>query len=125
MGGRGAWSGTSARLRNYRRAVIARERVSDYLLNPTKSKGKSEFLRSLGYNMRNQAHLREDIRAALKVSRARYTEPNRLGRVHFQVNMTIGLDSKAKVVTGWFMNKGDAAPQLATMRPYRGKKDDY
>ncbi len=72
-----------------------------------------------------QPCLRVSVGDDLKVSRARYTEPNRLGRVHFQVNMTIGLDSKAKVVTGWFMNKGDAAPQLATMRPYRGKKDDY
>ncbi len=57
-----------------------------------------------------QVCLRGDIRASLGECRARYTEPNRLGRVHFQVNMTIGLGSKAKVVTGWFMNKGDAAP---------------
>ncbi len=125
MGGRGAWSGTTSRLRNYKRAVIVRSRVSDYLLNPFKSKGKSEFLKSLGYNMRNQARLQADIRNGLKQNKARYTEPNRFGRVHFQVNMVIGLNKEMRVATGWFMSKGDTAPQLASVRPYRGKRDDF
>lgn len=125
MGGRGAWSGVSFRLRNYRRAVIVRSRISDYLLNPLKSKGKSDFLKALGYNMKNQAHLQADIKNGLKSNKARYTEPNKFGRVRFQVNMVIGLNKKARVATGWFMNKGDAAPQLASLRPYRGKKDDF
>lgn len=125
MGGRGAWSGTSSRMRGYKRAIITRGRVSNYLLNPSKSRGKAAFLKSLGYNMRNQARLQSDIRDGLKKNRARYTEPNKFGRIHFQVNMTIGINKKAKVATGWFMDKGTAAPQLATIRPYRGKKDDF
>lgn len=125
MGGRGSWSGSTPRLRNYRNAVIRRERISDYLLNPSKSRGKAEFLRSLGYNMRSQSRLREDLREGLRSNKARVSEPNRFGRVHFQVNMEIGINRRAKVVTGWFMNKGDKAPQLATVRPYRGKKDDF
>lgn len=125
MGGRGAWSGTASRLRNYRNAVIERRRVSDYLLNPAKSKGKAEFLRLLGYNMKNQARLQADIRDGLRDSKARYTEANKYGRIHFQVNMKIGLNKKAEVVTGWFMDKGDTAPKLASLRPYRGKKDDF
>lgn len=75
--------------------------------------------------MRNQSRLREDLREALRNSKARYSEANRFGRVHFQVNMEIGIDKKVKVVTGWFMNKGDKAPQLATVRPYWGKRDDF
>ena len=110
MGGRGAWSYTTARMRNYRNAVIQRQRVSNYLLNPSKSRGKAELLRSLGYNMRNQA---------------RVSETNKYGRTYFQVNMTIGISRKEKVVTGWYMGKGDAAPILTTLRPYHGKKDDY
>lgn len=125
MGGRGAWSGVTARMRNYKRAIIRRRRVSDYLLNPLKSKGKAEFLKSLGYHMRNQDRLQSDIREGLKRNKARYTEPNKFGRVHFQVNMTIGISKRAKVVTGWFMDEGETAPQLATVRPYRGKKDDF
>lgn len=125
MGGRGSWSRTTARMRNHRNAVIQRSRVSDYLLNPSKSGGKAEFLRSLGYNMRNQARLQEDIRKGLSENRARVSEPNRFGRVHFQVNMVIGVSRRARVVTGWYMNRGDRAPTLSTVRPYRGKRDDY
>lgn len=51
-------------------------------------------------HMMIQVCLRGDIRASLGEYRARYTESNEFGRVHFQVNMTIGLDSKAKVATG-------------------------
>lgn len=125
MGGRGAWSYTTARMRNYRNAVIQRQRVSNYLLNPSKSRGKAELLRSLGYNMRNQARLQDDIRNGLGRNRARVSETNKYGRTYFQVNMTIGISRKEKVVTGWYMGKGDAAPILTTLRPYHGKKDDY
>lgn len=125
MGGRGAWSGVSARLRNFQRAIIRRSKISDYLLNPSKSNGKAEFLKSLGYNMKNQARLIKDIREQLKETRARYSEPNKYGRIHFQVNMEIGVNKKAKVVVGFVMDKGDKAPRLATIRPYHGKKDDY
>ncbi len=119
------WSHTTARLRNYRRARIPRDKVSDYLLNPSKSKGKAEWLAGLGYNMRNHARLVSDIRKGLASNRARVSEPNKHGRVHFQVNMELGISRKEKVVTGWFMNKGDAVPTLTTIRPYHGVKDDY
>lgn len=65
------------------------------------------------------------MRDGLKKSRAQFSRPNRFGRVHFQVNMEIGISKKQMVVTGWYMNKDDEAPRLATVRPYRGKKDDY
>lgn len=125
MGGRGAWSGTAARLLRYKEAVIRRDRISNYLLNPSKGSGKAEFLRGLGYNMRNQARLQADIRRGLGENRARRSEPNAYGRVHFQVNMEIGVSKRRKVVTGWFMDKGASVPELATMRPYKGKKDDF
>lgn len=110
---------------NYRHAKIPRSKVSNYLLNPSKSRGKSEWLASLGYNMKNHARLQEDLRRGLSENRALVSEKNKFGRVHFQVNMTIGVTRKEKVVTGWFMNKGDRAPTLNTIRPYHGSKDDY
>lgn len=125
MGSRGSWSYTTSRMRNYRHAVIQRQRISNYLLNPSKSRGKAEYLRSLGYNMKNQAHLQEDIRKGLRENRARVSETDRYGRTYFQVNMTIGINRREKVVTGWYMGKGDSAPILTTVRPYHGKKDDY
>ena len=125
MGGRGAWSGTSARLRNYQRVKIPRAKISNYLLNPSKAKDKARFLKQLGYNMKNQARLQKDIREGLKNNRARYSEPNRFDRIHFQVNMELGIDKKAKVVVGFVMDKGDKAPRLETIRPYHGKRDDF
>ena len=125
MGGRGAWSHVTSRMRNYRGAIIRRERISDYLLNPSKSKGKAEWLRELGYNMKNQARLQADLRAGLRDNRARVSKPNRYGTVHFQVNMEIGVNKRETVVTGWFIKKGEKAPQLATVRPYKAKKDAF
>ena len=75
--------------------------------------------------MKNNARLKGDLRRGLSENRALVSEPNKFGRVHFQVNMTIGITRKEKVVTGWFMNKGDRAPTLNTIRPYHGSKDDY
>ena len=62
---------------NRKRAIIRRSRVSDYLLNPKKSKGKQKFLAGLGYNMRNQARLQNDLRDGLENSRVRISEPNK------------------------------------------------
>lgn len=125
MGGRGAWSYISNEIVNRTRAVIRRSRVSDYLLNPKKSKGKDKFLRSLGYNMRNQARLQKDLRDGLKGNRARVSEPNAHGTVHIQVNMEIGLNKKAMVVTGWILKEGSKTPELSTVRPFKPRKDRF
>ncbi len=125
MGGRGAWSGISARLRNYRRVKFPRQKLSNYLLNPTKSPAKAKFLKQLGYGMKNHARLVEDIKEGLKFNRARYSAPNKFGRVHFQVNVELGISKKAKVVVAFVMDKGDKAPRLETIRPYHGKRDDF
>ncbi len=110
---------------NLNKAVIQRARVSDYLLNPKKSKGKQKFFASLGYNMKNQARFQSDIREAMKTARVRASEPNDYGRVHIQANIEIGINRRAKVVVGWVVDKGSTIPKLSTVRPYRGKRDDF
>ncbi len=125
MGGRGAWSGTSANLINFKHVIFRRSKISNYLLNPSKAKDKAKFLKSLGYNMKNQARLVKDIRKQLEHARARYSKPNKFGRIHFQVNMEIGINKKAKVVVGFVKDKNDKVPRFATLRPYHGKKDDF
>lgn len=32
---------------------------------------------------------------------------------------------KRTVVLGWILRKGSSSPELATARPYKGKKDDF
>ena len=125
MGGRGKWSYTSGRIVNYNKAIIRRSKISDYLLNPSKSKGRSEFLKLLGYTMKNHDRLKKDLMRGLKENKARVSEPNRFGRIHYQVNMEIGISRKAKVVTFWVKDKGDKAPRFETLRPYKEKKDEF
>lgn len=125
MGGRGAWSRTAAHMPNLGRAKIKRSRISDYLLNPKKSKGKQEFFKSLGYNMKNQARMQSDIKKAMKNARVRISEPNKHGTVHIQANIEIGISKKGTVVAGWIIRKGEKYPELSTVGPHRGKKDDF
>ncbi len=125
MGGRGAWSRTASVMPNLNHAVIRRAKISDYLLNPKKSKGKQKFFASLGYNMRNQARMQKDIRDAMEDTKVRISEPNRYGRINIQANIEIGINKKSKVVAGWIIRKGSKYPELSTVRPYRGKRDDF
>lgn len=53
------------------------------------------------------------------------SEANKYGRIHFQVNMEIGISKRVKVVTGWHIDKNSKEPVFDTLRPYRGTKDDY
>ena len=124
MGGRGAWSYITHEIMRRTKVIIRRSRVSDYLLNPKKSKGKAEFLRGLGYNMKNQARLQADLRSGLKGARARVSEPNSHGTIHIQVNMEIGINKRSRVVTGWIIRKNSNTPELTTVRPFK-KKDEY
>lgn len=125
MGGRGAWSYTQSRLPNIKSVTIRRSKLSDYLLNPKKSKGKAEFLKSLGYSMKNHERLKKDLLQGLKNNRVRVSEPNEYGRIHYQVNMKLGITKKAMVTTFWVKGKRDEAPRFETLRPYKGKKDDF
>lgn len=125
MGGRGTWSRTALAMPNLNRAIIRRAKVSDYLLNPKKSKGKQKFFKSLGYNMKNQARMQSDIRDAMKTAKVRISESNKYGTVHIQANIEIGISKKKKVVAGWIIPKGKKYPELSTVRPHRGKRDDF
>lgn len=125
MGGRGSWSRTASQMPNLKHAIIRRSKISDYLLNPKKSKGKQKFFSSLGYNMRNQARMQNDIRDAMKDAKVRISEPNKYGTVHIQANLEIGINKKGKVVSGWIIRKGSKTPELSTVRPYRKGKDDF
>ncbi|MCQ2382994.1 MAG: hypothetical protein MJ060_04185 [Clostridia bacterium] len=109
----------------FKNARIKPEKLKDYLLNEDKSPDKAKFIKSLGYNFKNKNRLKNDLLSGLKNNRARISEPNKYGRIHYQVNMTIGVNKQTKVVTGWYLNKGSKTPQLATVRPYKGKKDDF
>ncbi len=118
MGGRGTSSGTK-RLPNYKHAEIARNKLKNYLLNPSKSNGKAEFFRSLGYNMKNFRHLEADIREGLKTAPAVAKIENRYGHTvtAYSVTMPLGINKKTMVLTAWQRDEGSKIPRFITAYP--------
>lgn len=122
MGGRGAASGAKGGakiLPNARRAVIARDKLKNYLLNPNKNPDKAKFFRSLGYNMRNYRRFEADIREEIKTAPAVATITNKYGHTvtAYSVTMPLGINKKAMVVTGWQRDDGASAPRFITAYP--------
>lgn len=122
MGGRGAASGAKGgakMLPNARKAVIARDKLKNYLLNPNKSPDKAKFFRSLGYNMRNFRRFEADIREEIKTAPAVATITNKYGHTvtAYSVTMPLGINKKAMVVTGWQRDNGASAPRFITAYP--------
>ncbi len=118
MGGRGASSG-GGRLPNYKNAVIARNKLKNYLLNPSKSNGKSVFFNSLGYNMKNFRRFEADIREGLKTAPAVANIVNKYGHTvtAYNVTMPLGINKTAMVLTSWQRDEGSKVPRFITAYP--------
>lgn len=123
MGGRGARSGGKYKLPNYQNVVIRRNKLKNYLLNPNKSKGKADFFRSIGYNMKNWKLLESDIRKGLKNNSAIARIQNKYGNAVsvYSVDMPLGVNKKAIVVTGWQIDAGTKVPRFITAYPGKEK----
>lgn len=122
MGGRGASSyRVIRRLKNFRNAVIPRNKLKNYILNPSKDKNKAEFFASLGYNMKNYKRLINDVKSKLKTNKAlKYKEKDKNGNEAYQVNMLLGVTKKRMVTTAWIIKPGEKSPQFITA--YQNKK---
>ena len=120
MGGRGASSGAKP-LPNGKHAEIARNKLKNYLLNPSKSPGKAKFFRSLGYNMKNFRRLESDIIRELKTAPAISRIENRYGHTitAYEVTMPLGINRKAMVLTAWQRDEGSTIPRFITAFPAR------
>lgn len=119
MGGRGSSSGMSSRLPNYKNAVISRDKLKNYILNPNKDPAKSKFFNSIGYNMKNYRQLEADIREGLSKNNAIEYKENKYGNKAFSVTMELGIGKKKQTVTGWQIDNGDNKPRFITARPER------
>lgn len=115
MGGRGASSYTVVRrLKNYKNAIIPRNKLKNYILNPSKDEDKAKFFKSLGYNMNNHERLISDIKEKISTNKALKYKTDKNGDTEYQVNMQLGIDKKAIVTTGWIVRKGSNEPQFVT-----------
>lgn len=125
MGGRGQNYSVVKRLPNYRRAFIPRNKLKNYILNPSKDKNKAEFFSSLGYNMKNWKRLERDILHKASTNKALKYKKDEYGRVAYQVNMLLGISRKRMVATGWIIDKKGDNPRMITAYHNQKLKQAY
>lgn len=109
---------TKHRLPNYKKAIIEKPKLKNYLLNPNKSKGKEAFFNSLGYNMKNSDRMIVDIKSELGNNKARETRRNEYG-IFYAVDVNIGINRKTRVTTIWNVSKSSKSPNFITAYPKR------
>jgi hypothetical protein len=106
-------------LPNRARAVIAPEKLIDYLLNTGHKRGgtKARLLARCGYTVQNWIRLEEDIRGALEteVDWVRTTEYG----IRYEIRMTLQspLGMPLTVRTIWQIDDGTVVPRLITLYP--------
>lgn len=104
------------RLPNHARAVFPKDKLKNYLLNPSKDANKSQAFSDIGYNMKNADRLEADIRNGLKNNKATLFTPNNYG-TPAQVEMMLGVTKQRKIITAWMIDKGTNAPRFITAYP--------
>lgn len=124
MGGRGARVKGSGKV-IAKKAIIPRNKLKNYLLNPTKSKGKDAVFRELGYNMSNWKRLVSDIRSELKKAKdsglLRAGKINKQGERHYNVDLTLGIGKKREILTGWVVKDKSGALNFVTAFPKKNR----
>ena len=106
-------------LPNRERAVIAEEKLTDYLLNVTHKRGgaKARLFEQFGYRAEQWPRLADDIRAQLatEVDRERVTAYG----VRYEIRMTLPtpVGRSLTVRTVWEIDDGTDFPRLITLFP--------
>jgi hypothetical protein len=112
------------KLPNYEKAIIAREKIVDYLLSFVHKDGRSKagFFTRFGFSSENW----EVLADALKLHAAEHevikTETSPFGMryiIEGELNVPDGRKPSVRVV--WFIENESDAPHLATAYPLRGK----
>ena len=122
MGGKRTVIRIKSRLPNHKSAIISQRKIGNYLLNPTKSNGKSTFFNGLGYNMKNAERFESDIRKGLENNKAVGYDKDKYGNRKIQVDMMLGINKKEIVVTAWQIDKGKKKQRLITVYPKKRKE---
>lgn len=94
-------------LPNYKETVIAKEKFTQYALNPLKDKNKAEaFEKALGYNLNNYQKLIDNIKRNINKYNAIEKNDNGFGK-RYEVLMTLVGENKkiANVKTAWIVDK--------------------
>ena len=104
-------------LTNADRAVIPRQKLLDYILDPGSARGVHKarvFRATLGFTRLNHADLIAALRQGIMENEAVLLREDRYGR-HYRVEMLLhGPAGSARVVTGWIYDRGSDVPRLTT-----------
>ena len=105
---------------NADRAIIAREKLRDYLLNPLHRRGgpKARLLMSLGYRAEDCDQLEHDLRSQHLTSDVTNVSDTEYG-VRFEIVATILTPSGAHCdfCSVWQIDEGADVPRLITLYP--------
>ena len=112
--------GTLPRLKNFKNAIIPRDKINNYLLHPMKSAGKYAYFKALGYTLQNSKRFITDVKNGLKENQAFVFVTNRYGNTKFQVDMNMGIGTVDTVTTIWQIDKGQTAPRFITAYKKKG-----
>ncbi len=100
-------------------AIIATEKLTQYLLVPLPKDDKSKFLAQAGYSLDNWQELEQDLRTQVLPQPAELIETNRYGekyliRTHLQGNNGVEL----RILTIWMVTK--STTRFVTLVPDKG-----
>jgi len=101
-------------------AIIAPEKLRDYILSPTHSDGcaKATYLGMLGYVQNDWEQLESDLRQQVLSCDAQPGRPSPYGKKYEIVAQLTGPNGKtAWVRTIWIVVHGETAPRFVTLIP--------
>ncbi len=109
-----------AKLPNSEKAIIEAEKLHGYILSSTHPVGrfKAAFFRKLGYSGENWETFEYSLRHLILTQDAIETEESKFGKKYIVMG---SLDSPSgvtmKIVTVWFILKGENIPRFVTAYP--------
>ena len=99
-------------------AVIAREKLTGYLLRKLPENDKSGFLAQAGYTLDNAGRLEIDLRNQVLTQEAAFMEPTEYGDKYSIRGELTGPNGRAlKVITIWMTENATGQTKLITLYP--------
>lgn len=100
-------------------AVIAEEKLTQYLLVPLPKDDKSKYLARAGYTLSNWQRLRQDLKSQVLTQSAEFVEANRYGDKYFiRANLRGPNGVELDVLTVWMVSENTA--KFVTLVPDKG-----
>ena len=108
------------RLPGAERAIVAPDKVRDYLLSPAnpRARGKAQFFQALGFGPGNWEELRDALMATARTESASPGQNSEFGtKFEIRATLTGPAGREAVIKTVWIINAGDDCPRLVTAFP--------